>query len=202
MMSLNQNLGIGQFPYIYYLHSEWELQVRWKAVRTYQTHNYISQNQYNTTIFIILYHAQESANGCAYIYSSQPDEALQFMLLWWHAGWWVDYQPCCWCMDVFLSLRAHRLRRQGLVVCLICAEDLPRLDSVLYKRWSICSLWNKRLCTQLDCHALCIEQQLGPAQGVFLSEFALLGWCMICLMSTCCKIYLPARQTWTLRSCS
>lgn len=62
-------------------------------------------------------------------------------------------------------------------MCLICAEDLPRLDSVLYKHRSVCSIWNEWLCTQLDCHALCIEQQRGPAQGVFLLEFDLLASC-------------------------
>lgn len=103
-------------------------------------------------------------------------------------SWISHHASACtkWCACITQSRQKHHLSvdiartsfsvwqlsvsRPGLVTCLICAEDLVWPDRDLYKHRSICSLWNERLCahTVTLLHALCIEQQLGAAQGVFL----------------------------------
>lgn len=121
----------------------------------------------------------------------------------------------CFSVDVFLRLRArHHLRRQGLVMCLIHAEKLPRLDAVLHLYTYVCvhvcvctnsgqsvpceNLWP---CTQLDGPALCIEQQLGSCVGsFFLPDFGLLGAPFAKCVDTRGGI-TPDRQMWNFASC-
>lgn len=66
------------------------------------------------------------------------------------------------------------------LTCLICADDLligQRLISTLFSPFLV----KKRLRAAMYCHALCIEQQQGPAQRLFMSEFDLFSawfaWC-------------------------